>query len=260
MKQVLIRVVLVFLVCQAAWYASAIFEVRPYVSALYLGCGVTFMVGLVLGWRYLPAVYLATLVLTYVSFPELNAFELWGAPLRQTLIYGLAGLSLRPMWLDEQFRLSMPVALRFTVTALLASLASAATALQMPPFALMTPDEKAEVFFSFWGGDFAGSMLLVPMLLQLHFVLFRRSSESDWATDWTQWLRAQMRKDYAGLCLLGVGTSLITMSVPHWLGSDVSVDMLTILPVLLAALWRGAYIGFVVAVLVSMVQILPAPG
>lgn len=254
------RYLLIFFAYQLAWHASALFEVHPFVSALYLGCGITFAVGLFYGWRYLPAVYLATVFAYYSSFSDSTDHLLnWAGALRQTLIYGVAGLTLRPLWKPESFRLSLPVAIRFLATALVASLLSAFAAMQMPPFHHLSFDERQAIFFSFWGGDFAGSMILVPMLIRLYESAIRQKGTIGLVDSLILWLKWHLRQDLLWFGLLGVAVASLAMLIPAWLGSEASLEMLALLPVLLAGLCRGAYMGFIVALLVSLVEIFVRP-
>lgn len=259
LKQAVIRHVLVFLVFLLAWHAAAVFEVRPYVSALYFACGVTFAVAVLLGWKYLPGVYFAAVFAYHTSFsavplPDLN----WIAPLRQTLIYGLAGLSIRHLWLSEGFRLTLPIAFRFLLTALVASLLSATAAIQMDPFSGLPQEAKADVFFSFWGGDFAGVMVTVPILLMLNeLVKHVRSPRPElWLASISDLARL---RDGVLLIAFGFVMTLLVILLPPLFDSDVRVDILALLPVLVAGLTRGAIVAFVVAMLVSLLEVFVRP-
>ena len=257
---ILLRNLVILLVFLSAWHASAIFEVRPQVSALYFACGVTFSVAVLYGWRYLASVYLATVIayLQSKSFPDLPTLELWLAPLRQTLIYGLAGLSIRHIWKSDAFRFSVPVALRFLITAFTASLLSASVAIHMAPFNTLPPDKTADVFFSFWGGDFAGLMVSVPVLLMLHKVvkLAKQSSNTGWSTIFAGQINL---RDTLMLSAFGIIITLLAILIPPLFDSEVRVDVLILLPVLLAGLWRGAFVAFLVAMQVSLLQVFVRP-
>jgi len=242
-----------------AWHASAIFEVRPYVSALYFACGVTFSVAIVWGWRYLPTVYAAAVLAYYTSFPDLSWTQThWVGPLRQTVVYGLAGLSMRGLWRSDAFRLSLPVAVRFLMTALTASLLSASLAIHMPPFDDLPVGQTAETFFSFWGGDFAGVMVTVPIVLTLHRLLLRTGLRGWWTSN-TAAVRQAWLKDLLTLSVLAQSVTCLAIALPHMLESTVRVDVLTLVPVLLAGLWRGALSGFLVAMQVSLLAVFVRP-
>jgi len=258
-SQVITSNVLIVLVFLLAWHVAALFEVRPYVSALYLACGVTFAVAVVLGYKYLPTVYLATVLAYYTSFPHLALHELHLiAPLRQTLIYGLAGLSIRHLWLSSSFRFTLPVAFRFLLTALAASLLSAGLAINMHPFVTLPRDVKADVFFSFWGGDFAGVMVTVPILLMLQQAIkrYRLSSQGVWGS--LHFDRA-MLKDALLLCAFAAALMLLAILLPIQLGSDARIVELALLAVLVAGLVRGAIVAFAVAMLVSLMEVFVRP-
>jgi diguanylate cyclase (GGDEF)-like protein len=256
---VLVRHALIVLVFLLAWDAAAIFEVRPYVSALYFASGVTFSVAVLLGWKYLPGVYFAAVLAYYTSFSALPLPEVyWIASLRQTLIYGLAGLSIRHLWLSERFRLTLPIAFRFLLTALAASLVSATAAIHMDPFRALPQETKVDVFFSFWGGDFAGVMVTVPILLILSHALkhLRHSRHAVWQVV----LADQSRlRDAALLSAFGVTMTLLVILLPPLLSSDARIEILALLPVLVAGLTRGAIVAFVVAMLVTLLEVFVRP-
>lgn len=255
----LVRNVLIVALFFVSWKASALFEVHPNVSALYFAGGVSFSVAVFFGWRSLVPAYLAIILVHLADVPGawLRGVD-WLGPLRQTVIYGVAGISMRHIWLAETFRLSQPVALRFLLTAFASSLLSALVTLRLPPFDALQPEQVADVFFSFWGGDFAGVMVTVPILLTLHhaIALARRSSGARLKSVLVEQLGLH---DALWLSGLAVGTSLFTMLTPRLLDSQVRIDVLVLLPVLLAGLWRGALAGFVVAMLVSLLEIFARP-
>ena len=253
------RHLMLLLVFMLAWHAAAIFEVRPYVSALYFACGVTFSVAVLLGWKYLPGVYLAAVFAYYTSFTELPFEELnLVGPLRQTLIYGLAGLSVRHLWMSEGFRLTLSIAFRFLITALVASLVSATAAIYMAPFATLPQEAKAEVFFSFWGGDFAGVMVTVPILLMLHQAVrhFWSSPQALWQAVISD--RSRLR-DAGLLSVFGVVLTLVAIVLPTLFNSEARIDILALLAVLIAGLTRGAIVAFLVAMLVSLLEVFVRP-
>ena len=242
-----------------AWEASALFEVRPNVSALYFVGGITFSVAVLYGWRYLLPAFLALVLIQAYDVPDAALSEFnWLSPLRQTLVYGVAGLSMRSLWLNESFRLSLPIAIRFLLTAFAASLLSAGVTLQIAPFDTLPPSAISEVFFSFWGGDFAGVMVTVPSVLMLHHVFTR--SRRDTGTSWRTIVSEHVRLgDALWLSGIGVVVTLLAILTPHLLGSDVRIDVLILLPVLLAALWRGALAGFAVALQVCLLEVYVRP-
>ena len=58
-----------FLCYWLAWEASTLFEVQPHVSALYLSAGLTTAVGMIGGWRQMPAAFLAICVVRQFDMP-----------------------------------------------------------------------------------------------------------------------------------------------------------------------------------------------
>lgn len=259
LTRVIARNVLVFLVFLMAWQAAGFFEVHPFVSALYFACGVTFSVAVLLGWKYLPTVYFSTVFAYFISYPDLGLPELsWMAPFRQTLIYGLAGLSIRHLWMSDGFRLSLPIAFRFLLTALVASLLSATAAIYMDPLRGLPQEAKTEIFFSFWGGDFAGVMVTVPILLMMNQSLkhIRLPVHKLWQAVVGN---VSLLRDVALLSAFGVVLTLLVILLPQLFASDARIDILALLPVLAAGLMRGAIVAFVVAMLVSLLQIFARP-
>jgi diguanylate cyclase (GGDEF)-like protein len=259
MRTAAVRSVWVVVAFFLTWEASALFEVRPNVSALYFVGGVTFSVAVLFGARYLLPAFFALALIQAYDVPDASLHEFnWLSPLRQTLIYGVAGLSMRHLWLAEAFRLSLPIAIRFLLTAFAASLLSAAFTLRIPPFNTLPPEVIAEVFFSFWGGDFAGVMVTVPIVLMLHhtLALARRATGGSWRSVVLERLGLH---DALWLTGIGVGVTLFAIFTPHLLGADVRIDVLILLPVLLAGLWRGALAGFAVAVQVCLLEVFVRP-
>ena len=153
--------------------------------------------------------------------------------------------------------MSLPVALRFLLTALAASLLSAALAIHMVPFAHLSTEVRTEVFFSFWGGDFAGVMVTVPMLLMLHHWVQVKTHAGK--TRLSSAIPQTIVRDTALLSALAAAVTLLVILIPHLVGSQVRVDVLTLLPILLAGLWRGALPAFLVAILVSLLEVFVRP-
>ena len=65
----LAQTVALFLCYWLAWKAAALFEVQPHVSALYLSAGLTTAVGMIGGWRQMPAAFLAICVVRQFDMP-----------------------------------------------------------------------------------------------------------------------------------------------------------------------------------------------
>ena len=91
---------------------------QPHVSALYLSAGLSTAVGMIGGWRYLPAAFLAICVVRQLDMPGplLEGID-WGGALRQVLVYGGTGVLLRRRWLAMPARLTLTDALHFVLLA-----------------------------------------------------------------------------------------------------------------------------------------------
>lgn len=242
-----------------AWKTSALFEVHANVSALYFSAGLTVAIALLWGWIFLPLVLLALVLLQRFTFPEFALADIyWLGLLRQVAVYGIAGLFLRRLWPVDPFRLSLPLAMRFLLVALVASLVSAALAILIPPFDSLPVNVRQEVFLSFWGGDFAGVMITVPLIIilralaQLRFLPLR---------DFPGVVQKIVPGDPGNLWLVvaAIAVTLFAAGLPALMSSPARVDMLTLLPVLIAGLTRGALTAFATALLVTCVLVFAPP-
>jgi len=248
------QVALIMLGYVLAWRGAAVFEVHPNVSALYLSAGLTTAVTMLCGWRALPLAY-AALCLARDLDHGLNALHEvdWAGALRQITIYGAAGLYLRQRWRGADFRLSLNGALRFALVAFVASFAAAATGLLIPPFDTLPAAARREVFLSFWGGDCAGLLLLVPLITIGH--AWRRGGNV-LAHRWHDAIAGRRGEPSPAVLVLvaaafALGSALAEL--PPGVGNG-----LVLLPVMLAGLKRGVLFGFAVALLVCAIELVPA--
>lgn len=244
-----------FLCYWLAWKAAAVFEVQPHVSALYLSAGLSTAVGMIGGWRYLPAAFLAICVVRQLDMPGplLEGID-WGGALRQVLVYGGTGVLLRRRWLAMPARMTLTDALHFVLLAFAATIVSATATLFIPPFDRLPASELGAVFLSFWGGDFAGLLLGLPAIVLGWNPLHRRTARArrgDAPTALLHGIRSN-----AGLIGLALGVSLLTLLLPQLTHSEAKLGILVLFPVLLAGLMRGALMGYLVAALVCAIQIL----
>ena len=252
----LAQTVALFLCYWLAWKAAALFEVQPHVSALYLSAGLTTAVGMIGGWRHLPAAFLAICVVRQLDMPGplLEGID-WGGALRQVLVYGGTGVLLRRRWLAMPARLTLADALHFVLLAFAATSVSAAATLFIPPFDTLPASELGAVFLSFWGGDFAGLLLGLPAIVLGWNLLLRGNAEhgqpDDSPTAPIHGLRSR-----TGLLGLALGVSLLTLLLPQLTHSEAKLGILILFPVLLAGLMRGVLLGYLVAALVCAIQIL----
>ena len=252
----LARTVALFLCYWLAWRASAVFEVQPHVSALYLSAGLTTAVGMIGGWRHLPTAFVAICVVRQLDMPGplLEGID-WGGALRQVLVYGGTGLLLRRRWLAMPARLTLADAMHVVLLAFAATSVSAAATLFIPPFDTLPASELGAVFLSFWGGDFAGLLLGLPAIVLGWNLLLRGNAEhgqpDDSPTAPIHGLRSR-----TGLLGLALGVSLLTLLLPQLTHSEAKLGILILFPVLLAGLMRGVLMGYLVAALVCAIQIL----
>ena len=252
----LAQTVALFLCYWLAWKAAALFEVQPHVSALYLSAGLTTAVGMIGGWRHLPAAFLAICVVRQLDMPGplLEGID-WGGALRQVLVYGGTGVLLRRRWLAMPARLTLADALHFVLLAFAATSVSAAATLFIPPFDRLPANELGAVFLSFWGGDFAGLLLGLPAIVLGWNALLRHDADQSQRNDNTTAPRHGLRSS-SGLLGLALGVSLLTLLLPQLTHSEAKLGILVLFPVLLAGLMRGVLLGYLVAALVCAIQIL----
>ena len=245
-----------FLCYWLAWKAAAVFEVQPHVSALYLSAGLTTAVGMIGGWRHLPAAFLAICVVRQLDMPAplLEGID-WGGALRQVLVYGGTGVLLRPRWLAMPARLTLADALHFVLLAFAATSVSAAATLFIPPFDRLPANELGAVFLSFWGGDFAGLLLGLPAIVLGWNALLRHDADQSQRNDNTTAPRHGLRSS-SGLLGLALCVSALTLLLPQITHSEAKLGILVLFPVLLAGLMRGVLMGYLVAALVCAIQIL----
>jgi len=245
-----------FLCYWLAWKASALFEVQPHVSALYLSAGLTAAVGMIGGWRHLPAAFLAICVVRQFDMlgPLLEGID-WGGALRQVLVYGGAGVLLRPRWLAMPARLTLTDAMYFVLLAFASASVSALVTLFIPPFDRLPASEMGAVFLSIWGGDFAGLLLGLPGIVlgwrRLHRRNIKLSRRGDAPTGSRHGIPSS-----SGLIGLALGVSLLTLLLPQITQGAAKLGILVLFPVLLAGLTRGAFMAYMVATLVCAIQIL----
>ena len=244
-----------FLCYWLAWKASALFEVQPHVSALYLSAGLTTAVGMIGGWRHLPAAFLAICVVRQFDMPGplLEGVD-WGGALRQVLVYGGAGVLLRRRWLALPARLTLTDALYFVLLAFASTSVSALATLFIPPFDRLPVSELGAVFLSFWGGDFAGVLLGLPAIVLGWKRLHRRNKGGARRGDAAFGSRQGIHSTSA-LIGLALGVSLLSLLLPLITQSAARFAILVLFPVLLAGLTRGAFMAYMVAALVCAIQI-----
>ncbi len=252
----LAKTVALFLCYWLAWQASALFEVQPNVSALYLSAGLTTAVGMIGGWRHLPAAFLAICVVRQFDMPGqlLEGID-WGGALRQVLVFGATGVLLRPRWLTMPARLTLAGALYFVFLAFAATSVSAVATLFIPPFNRLPATELGAVFLSFWGGDFAGLLLGLPAIVLGWNRLLRINNDRDRRSDGPAGSFHGIHSS-SGLIGLALGVSLLTLLLPQITQSATRFGILVLFPVLLAGLTRGVFMAYLVAALVCAIQIL----
>lgn len=252
----IVNALLLFACYGLAWQASALFEVQPHVSALYLSAGLTTAAGMIGGWRILPWAFVAILAVRQLGVGEelFHALD-WGGALRQVICYGGAGLLLRPHWLAEPTRLTLPTALHFVAVSLGAVTLSAATTLLIPPFRQLPTDALGEAFLAFWGGDFAGVLFGVPAFTLAWNLRHGRPAlpPPDPGETYRQDRGLPSLPGLLGLALL---VSLAVLSMPKVLGVEAELSILVLFPVLLAGLTRGALFAYLTAVIVCAVQVI----
>lgn len=245
---------LIVLAYLLAWHGAGVFEVHPNVSALYLSAGLTTAVAMRCGWKALPLAAAALFLVPALDRGLSALVEVHTAgALRQVVLYGGAGLYLRQRWRGADFRLSLNEALRFTLVAFVASFASAAIGLLLPPFDTLPAAARGEVFLSFWGGDCAGVLILVPLVaigdawLRSGDALVHRWHEA------IARRRGEPGPTVLVLVAAAFATGFALPESPPGVGNG-----LVLLPVMIAGLKRGVLFGFAVALLVCAIELVPA--
>ncbi|MBK1703151.1 hypothetical protein CKO40_00945 [Halochromatium glycolicum] len=235
----------------AYWVANhlaAVFEITTYVSAAYLPAGVTVAVTMMLGAGYLPVIYLAICSMAVLIYGLPFAGFGYIDPLRETLVYGLGGLALRPIWRHASRLVTLKTATIFLLVALAASAVSALLIQHIPPFqGLLANGETAIVFL---GGDFAGVVMGVPAILMLRELVTKIARRERPNLSWDR-----LGRDLV-YTLVATGTALAAAWLPAALQLDTqSMALLIFLPIILAGLSNGIRIGFLVASIACLVYL-----
>jgi diguanylate cyclase (GGDEF)-like protein len=231
------RLAAVFAGYWLAWHISGQFDVAPEISALFLTVGVTASVTMLLGLGWLPVAYVADQVVA-------GTIDLTGLTALHFLVYGSLGLYLRHAWFLKNRRFSLGVAVRFVALSLAATLANAALEFWVRSWQTLAPPEAKHLFLSFWGGDFAGLMIGLPLILLL------RTAVIQYRESGLAWLRGQLLQiqvlAFAGHAAVAFCLALLVAWLPVALDTGIDLHMLMLFPLVLAALAHGAAIGFVV--------------
>jgi diguanylate cyclase (GGDEF)-like protein len=231
------RLVIVFSGYWIAWHISGQFEVGPEISALFLTVGVTASVAMFLGLVWLPVAYLADQIVA-------GTIDLTGLTALHFFVYGSLGLYLRRAWFLKNRRFSLGVAVQFVVLSLVATLATAALELWVRSWHALGPQEAKHLFLSLWGGDFAGLIIGLPLIL-----LLRNAAagyrEGGLARLW-EMLGKTRPFPVATHAVLAFCLALILAWLPSALQTRADLHMLMLFPLVLAALTHGAAVAFVV--------------
>lgn len=238
--QALLPIPFIFVGYWAANKLAAVFEINTYVSAAYLPASVTFAAAMMFGVAYLPVMYLAVLTMAVLIYGLPFAGFGYLDPLREVLVFGAAGLALRPIWQRPARRVTLSSATLFLILALIASTVSALLIPHIPQVRELLGDRRDMV--AFLGGDFAGVVMGVPAILMLREIgmkLLRRGrAVLTWPT---------MRRDLIYVLAAG-GAALVAAWIPVTLDvQSQSMALLMFLPIVLAGLSSGVRVGFVVA-------------
>jgi diguanylate cyclase (GGDEF)-like protein len=232
-----IRLAAVFAGYWLTWNISGLFLVEPEISALYLGAGMTVAVALLLGVAWLPVAFVIDQVVA-------GYIDLTGLTLGHVAVYGAMGLYLRHTWFLPRRRFSLQVAVQFVSLALVAALAASLLNLWVRSWRTLPPEAASQLVLSFWGGDFAGVLVAVPLILMLHGLLvsFMGGGEARFRTV----LRSIDVLPVVGLGLLGFAVAFLVAWLPPTLGVATEISVLLLFPVVLAGLAHGTLIGFAV--------------
>ena len=161
----------------ATFFAARLLEYAPHASLWFPPAGITLAALLVIGWRALPALWLACMVATLLAdlghnatldLPRVLATGLAFA-LAHTGAYAVAALAMRHFSRD---RSRHAATLRLVAAFLLlaaagALLAAVLGALSLVLTGVMQPDAIAGVLVPWWIGDYAGAVALAPLTVLL---------------------------------------------------------------------------------------------
>lgn len=243
----LARVLIIFAGYYLAWNSAQLVDVFPHVSAFYISAGLSAAFPMLWGWRCMPVIYAAITAVRLMDMPGWTIADIdYLGALRQVLIYGLVGLHLRRSWRQPAFRFSLQRANHFIALAFLASLSSAVLTLWIPPFDSLPPEQVGPVFLSFWGGDFAGVLITLPVILILRGALVKTFVEREPGL----WKRFMNDVRPLSLMLHGffaLAVALFSVALPALLEVEARLFILVLFPVVLAGLSRGTIVGFMAA-------------
>lgn len=245
--QILTWSALIFIGYGATNWLAALFGVNHYISAIYFPAAMTVASSMMLGVAYWPMMYLAIASMSIVIYDL--PFAGLGHPevLRELIVYGLAGLALRPLWMGADRHLTLDNVIRFIGVAFLASLASTFVIRHTLPEPLLQDGER---LLAFLGGDFAGVVIGVALILLLRQMVRRLFGRVTINIDWA-------------LVAVGIVHGLAACALAlfvAWLPTKLGVEtrmlaLLMVVPVIMAGLTSGIVIGLMVAILSSLVYL-----
>ncbi len=234
------------------WHIAAWFEVAQNVSAFYPVTGLTIAFVSFFGWRYIPAVIVAT---TLSSFPEFpfweNNSQSWLQIARQTLAYGAAGLFIRHSVFGTLPLKTVSDTIGFLIVVLIASLLSAVLAITIfSSFDVFPSSAFDEIFLSFWVGDLSGAIMAAPITAIL---LNAFSSKSEYEKNRTL-LTVSVRSMFVSI-LPPAAIAIIVFGVAPSHSSASHYGYIVILPVAWAAAEAGIKGGILSALAVNLVSV-----
>jgi diguanylate cyclase (GGDEF)-like protein len=242
-----LRLAAVFAGYWLTWNLSGLFLMEGEISGLYLGAGMTTAVALSLGVTWLPVAFVMDQVAAgYV--------DLTGLTLGHFAVYGSLGLYLRHAWLLPHRRFSLPLAVQFVSLALVAAVAASLLNLWVRSWSTLPSEAASQLVLSFWGGDFAGVLVAVPLILMLQGLL--ASFMDGGVARFRTLLRSADVLPVAGLGLLGFAVAFLVAWLPPTLGIAPQISVLLLLPVALAGLVHGALIGIAVTGIVLLTYLM----
>lgn len=151
------------------WLFAGFFEVAPDVSAFYPAPALTMAFIALYGARYLPAVFVS-IYLAPFTLDEFINHDLFGlcTELRQTLVYGAAGMLFRRTpFLTLPLRSSRDVAWSLVVQVGASGVSALLAAATFHYLAMFPTSQIPEIALSFWAGDASGTIMLFPFVVRL---------------------------------------------------------------------------------------------
>jgi signal transduction histidine kinase len=223
-----------------SWQASILFVVAPNASAFYIPPGLSVAFIAMFGWRYIPAVFVAALATSSLNV-FIGDFSYYSTlhSIVHAVSYGFAGVLFGQVWQEQSHQLSLKSAMALFFITITASFLSAIAAYGIfDRYDLVPLEALGQVLLSFWVGDFAGVMLVSPIVL----ILFTQLSHASFS-DLTRKFSVLADPKIIGLQLGCILTAIASVLLPFQLGVSGEFFFICAIPIAIAGLWFGVIKG-----------------